>query len=182
MGLLGQTGIRQKTSSPETPSPSDIAPLKDDKNYPVSVYQFAIEIDGSGGKAVTVAYFQSLGGMQVSRKVEPLNEGGLNNYGHEFPGQISYGHVTFTAGLSSCDFFWKWMMDGQYDGYAHKKNFTLVQRNTSHEEAKRWNFFNAFPVSWKINSMDVSIDTSKVVIETLELSFEYFELAEKPQP
>jgi phage tail-like protein len=169
--------IIQSTSSISSPTPETLTPLSDVYEIPIPIYQFSIEI----GDAV-VALFQSLNGMSVSREVEPLNEGGVNHYGYEFPAQVSYSHVTFETGLSSSDFFWKWMMAGQYDGRAQALDFFLVQRRSAptgtspiFEEVHRWNFHNAFPVSWSISDLNVD-ETDHIAIETLELSFDYFEL------
>lgn len=152
---------------------------------PIPIYQFAVEIEG-----ITVLLFQNVTGMEVKREVEPLSVGGENNFGREFPGHVSYGHINFEVGLSSSDFFWKWMMGGEYHGYAIPKTITLIQRRPQPEPGKldpkdaesifevvkTWNIYNAFPVSWKIS--DLGIDNSQnIVIETLELSFDYFELA-----
>jgi phage tail-like protein len=127
--------------------------------------------------------------MSFSREVEPLTVGGENDFGREFPGHVSYGHITFEVGLSSSDFFWKWMKAGDLGGYALAKNFTLVQRRPNPDGAKTpedifqvvksWDFYNAFPVSWKIS--DLGIDNSNnIVIETLELSFDYFNMYDTP--
>jgi phage tail-like protein len=171
--------ILQSTSTIKAPVDETITPLTDVQEIPIPIYQFSIEI----GDAV-VALFQSLNGMSVSREVEPLNEGGVNHYGYEFPAQVSYAHVTFETGLSSSDFFWKWMMAGQYDGRAQVFDFFLVQRRSApdgtspiYEEVRRWNFHNAFPVSWSISDLNVD-ESENIVIETLELSFDYFELVE----
>ncbi len=172
MGLLST----KSTISP--PADASIHPIESLEEYPVPLYQFSIEISDK-----TVALFQSVSELSVTRAIEPLTEGGLNDFGREFPGQISYAHITFGVGLSSSDFFYKWMMDGRYAGRAATKNFTLVQRrpNPSGDspifvEVKRWDFFNAFPVSWKISELSVK-ESSNIVIESLELSFDYFELA-----
>jgi len=184
-------GLLQKTNRPASPTPKPFKPLstvelmtaersnKPREEFPVPVYQFSIEMDGA-----IVAFFQSVTGLSVSRAVEQLTEGGLNNHIHEFPGQISYAHITFEVGMTSSDFFWEWMMDGQYESRAQLKDFVLIQRGPNPDlgerdkeifkEIRSWNFFKAFPVSWRIS--DLSIDASdKIVIETLELSFDYFE-------
>ena len=177
-------GLIQSTSSIPVPPPGSFSPINvQDEEFPIPIYQFVIEIDD-----VTVALFQNVTGMSVSREVEPLTVGGENNFGREFPGHVSYGHIVFEVGLSSSDFFWKWMTKGDLDGYAHAINFTLVQRRpqpdpggASDEEkifeiVKTWDFYNAFPVSWKISDLGVE-NSSNIVIETLELSFDYFLLA-----
>jgi phage tail-like protein len=172
-------GLLQKTSS-VTPA-KDTTPLPIDSldEFPIPSYQFSIEMAGK-----TVALFQTISGMETTRKVEPLDVGGMNDYSLEFPGHVSFSHITFAVGLTSSDFFWRWMMSGSLDGYALSKNFTLVQRRPNPDLSKdpaifpivkRWDFKNAFPVSWKISDLNLD-DSTKIVIETLELSFDYFEL------
>jgi phage tail-like protein len=173
-------GLLQKTSNISTPADFTKIPNWTDDEYPVPIYLFGIHIKDSENP---VALFQSVSGMEVTRNVEPLEVGGLNNYGNEFPGQLSFGHITFGVGLTSHDFFWSWMMDGAVQGYARKMDFTLKQRRPSPTEiadgedilpvVKTWKFVNAFPVSWKISDLDVD-DSNKIVIESLELSFDYF--------
>lgn len=171
----------QKTSS-VTPVPNQDPPpftpldMTGDE-IAIPIYQFVVLIDKA-----TVALFQNVSGMSFSREVEPLTVGGENDFGREFPGHVSYGHITLEVGLSSSDFFWQWMKAGEFDGYVVAKTFTLEQRRPQSKEdekdvfevIKTWNFYNAFPVSWKIS--DLSIDNSQnIVIETLELSFDYFD-------
>jgi phage tail-like protein len=169
-------GLLLKKEKPAKSEPAKLAPLSDFQEVPVPVYQFSIEIG-----EVTVALFQSCSGMEVKRETQPLMEGGLNAYSYEFPGQISYGHITLETGLTSSDFFWKWMVDGQLAGWVQPMNFSLVQRRPSpntYTAIRKWDFHNSFPVKWKISDLNVD-DSQKIVIETLELSFDYFE-ATKP--
>ena len=173
MGLL-------QSSSPMTyPAKLSITPLDDLEEYPIPVYQFSILFDDP---EKPVALFQTVSELSVTRAIDPLTEGGLNDFGREFPGQISYGHITFGVGLSSSDFFYKWMMDGRYAGRAAGKTFTLIQRRPNPEggspifvDVKSWTFTNAFPVSWKLSELSLD-DSEKIVIESLELSFDYFDL------
>lgn len=167
--------LRPKKSSLSPPGPVTLTPLTDIEEYPIPIYQFSIDVDGN-----IVALFQRVAGMSVSRGTESVAVGGENFFGREFPGQISFGHITFEAGLSSSTFFWDWMMTGQFEGRAHSLAFALIQRRPNPKGGtpvgvKLWNFVNAFPVSWKIS--DLKIDNSQsIVIESLELSFDYFYL------
>jgi len=154
-----------------------LKPLTNNDEIPIPAYQFSIEMDGQ-----VVALFQSVSGIAVHRAVEEKSEGGVNNYKHKLPGPFSYGNLTLETGLSSSDFFWKWMMVGQYDGSAQKKDFSLIQRRPNPKAAspafvvvKRWSFHDAFPVSWKLSNLSVDT-TQKIAIETIELAFNYFEL------
>ena len=167
--------LRPKKKSLSPPKPVSLTPLTDIEEYPIPVYQFSIDVGGD-----IVALFQKISGMSVSRGTESVAVGGENYFGREFPGQISFGHIKFEGGLSSSTFFWDWMMAGQFEGRAQSLAFALIQRRPNPKgdvpvEVKLWNFVNAFPVSWKI--ADLNIDNSKnIVIETLELSFDYFYL------
>jgi phage tail-like protein len=163
----------QKVSTINTPTLQGIQGLDDKKDFPIPSYQFSLEI---GDKLV--ALFQSLSGMSIKRDVETIRVGGLNNYEVELPGQLSYGHVTLKSGLTSTDFFWKWMVEGQYEGYANSKNkVTLKHRRSTdqgiEQEYLTWDFINAFPVGWSISDLSVN-DSNSIVVETLEISFDYF--------
>ncbi len=122
-----------------------------------------------------VAFFQKVSGMTVSRNIDELTEGGFNEYTYEFPREFSYSHIKFEIGLSSSDFFYKWMMYGKEQGFAKGINFDLLQRypDKPYDEPRIWHFDSAFPVKWQIS--DLSIGNSKsIVIEKLELSFNTF--------
>lgn len=168
-------GILQEKTTPTKPKYEPLKPLKDYEEVPIPAFLFFVEVD-----TVPVAFFQSCTGLEVTREVMQHIEGGVNNYVHQLPGQISFGRVTLSTGFTSSDFFWKWMMDGQADGWAQRKDFFLVQRRLAakgdkpYEEVKRWNFHNAFPSKWKISDLSVT-DSQKMIIETLELCFDYFE-------
>lgn len=168
--------LLQKPSPVKPASFKGTKPSSDLKEYPVPGYQFAVEFGSE-----TVALFQSIRGISVSRKTVPLEVGGENNFVRELPGRISYGHVTLASGLTSSTFFWDWMTEGQLDGCASRRDFTLVQRRPNPDggtpifaEVHRWNFVGAFPVSWRISDLAID-DAQKIVIESLELSFHYFE-------
>ncbi len=168
-------GLLLKKEKPAKPKYSGgLEPLSDFEEVPIPAYQFSIEIGD-----VTVALFQSCTELEVSRAIETVVEGGLNAYTYELPGQISYGHIRFETGMSSSDFFYKWMMDGQLDGWIQTKNFSLIQRRpapNAYTIVRKWDFFDAYPVKWKISDLSVS-DSEKIVIESLELTFGYFEAA-----
>lgn len=159
-------------ATPKDLAEFSVAPLKDIAEFPMVNYQFTIMIDNN-----PVALFQKVSGMTVERKIDELTEGGFNEYTYEFPREFSYNHITFESGLSSSDFFYKWMMYGKEQGFAMGKGFVLKQRypDKPFDEPKTWNFDGAFPVKWKISDLSVG-NSQNIVIEKLELSFNFFEL------
>jgi phage tail-like protein len=173
-------GLLQQTKTISKPPAVTLTVLSDIEELPVPIYNYSILVD-----SVAVALFQKISGMSVKRETESFSEGGLNNFGRELPGHISYGHVTFETGLTSNSFFWDWMMAGQYGGFAKSLDFTVVQRRPVSpapktgkpvfEVIKTWDFANAFPVSWKVSDLDVG-EQKKIAVETLEISFDFFQL------
>ena len=166
-------GLLLKKDKPGKPKYlTDLKPLSSFEEIPIPAYQFSLEVGD-----ITVALFQACRNLEVTRDVEKLTEGGLNAYTYEFAGHVSFGHVTLETGLTSSDFFWRWMNAGQLDGWIQPMDFSLVQRRPSPEKfvsVRKWDFFNSFPVKWKISDLSVD-DSQKIVIESLELSFDYFE-------
>ena len=166
---------------PDAPDTFDTEPLDDMDEFPLINYEFAIEIYTSEKSTTRVALFQKISDMTVSRNIDTLTEGGFNEYTMEFPREHSYNHITFEGGLTSSKFFYKWMMAGKEKGYAQSFNFVLVQRYPNKDRAKdkvkSWYFESAFPVKWKISDLSIN-DSKTIVVEKLELSFNFFELEE----
>jgi phage tail-like protein len=167
MGLRDSL-VKGKPSDPEDFS---VAPLTDIKDIPLTNYRFVIMIGSD-----QVALFQKVSSIAVERKTEEIVEGGYHDHTFEFPKHFSYSHIKFEVGLASSSFFYEWIMQGVDHGYAVGKDFDLIQQNLDESVAKTWNFFGAFPTKWQIS--DLSITNSKaIVVEKLELSFNYFQLA-----
>jgi len=170
MGL--RDGLIKATETDLKSKDLSVAPLTDMNEFPMVNYDFAIYIGGE-----RVALFQKVSGMKVERNIDELTQGGFNEYTYEFSREFSYSHITFHTGLTSSDFFYKWMMFGKEGGMANSLNFVLMQRiyDGAGRKIKSWAFDGAFPVKWKIS--DLSMDNSKnIIVEELELSFNFFEL------
>jgi phage tail-like protein len=52
------------------------------------------------------------------------------------------------------------------------KNLNVKLLNESHEPLVTWNVVNAFPTKWAV--ADLSATSNTVVIETLQLFYQYF--------
>ena len=151
-----------------------VTPLTDLDAFPVINYQFLLKI---GDESKPVALFQKISGIKVERAIDELTEGGFNEFTYEFPREFGYGHLTLETGLSSSDFFYKWMMYGKEQGFAHGQKLVLDQKlpDKAADAPKSWTFDGAFPVRWEISDLSIG-NSQNVVIETLELSFNFFEL------
>lgn len=135
------------------------------------VHRFAVELEG-----VHVAGFGELSGLQAQTEVFEYKEGGLNTYVHKLPGRTSYSNVTLKWGSTDNTVLWDWYADviASQALSSLKKAVSVIQFDGEHEELRRWNLRDAFPVKWVGPSFNTA--QSQVGIETLELAFAEFEI------
>jgi phage tail-like protein len=129
--------------------------------YPYASFRFRVELDG-----ITAARFSDVSGLQVETETEPYEEGGVNDYVHQFPKRTRYQRLILKRGLTDIDELWKWYQD-VVSGRFVRKNGSVVLMNSAGEDKWRWNFFSAYPVKW--TGPELKADSSTVAFETIEL-------------
>jgi hypothetical protein len=112
------------------------------QTYPYASFRFRVELDG-----ITAARFSDVSGLQVETETEPYEEGGVNDYVHQFPKRTRYQDVV--------------------SGRFVRKNGSVVLMNSAGEDKWRWNFFSAYPVKW--TGPELKADSNTVAFETIEL-------------
>ncbi len=165
-GMVGAAGVRQF---------ENLIGVRFD---PSPTYLFYVEISG-----LIVALFTGVSGIGVTRQIETVREGGLNDAVHSLPGPIEFNRITFKRGLTISKELWDWFQYGIYDFQVKRLNLSIIQGasgqsvmslipgSDSYGVVKRWNVINAYPSSWKLSDLNVS-DTNSVAIETLEIVHE----------
>lgn len=142
---------------------------------PAPAYLFYVTISG-----LMVALFTSCEGVRVSRAVEEVHEGGLNDQVHTLPGPISAGRVTLKRGLSVSRELWDWFTEGLYDCKVKRQQMSIIQGAPGMSAlslvgvkgpgiVKNWDLEGAYPVSYSISDLDVN-HTNRVAIESLEIA------------
>ncbi len=133
--------------------------------------RFGLEIDG-----VSMSYFQGASGFsnETSLVDDAVAMGNGVTVVRKLPGQLTWGPLTLTRGVTTDMEFWNWrkaVIDGDTDGM--RRNCSLVMYNHAGEEKLRYNFERAWPSKW--TGPDVKSDDASVVIETLEIQYESME-------
>src|SRR5678815_4541608 len=114
--------------------------------------------------------FQRVSGLSANVETTPLNEGGQNLYSHRHPRRVSYGNLIlergfvvgsplnleFNAAMSLFKFL--------------PSNVMITLFNGEGIPLSAWLFLKAFPVKWQ--TADLSASEDKVLIDTLELSYQ----------
>ena len=133
--------------------------------------RFGLEIDG-----VSMNYFQSASGFSNESSLvdDVVSMGNGTQVIRKQPGDLTWGPLTLTRGVTSDLALWEWrkeVIDGKTS--AMRRNCSLVMYNHAGEEMVRYNFEQAWPSKW--SGPDVKSDDAAVVIETLEIQYEYME-------
>ncbi len=139
--------------------------------YPPSGFHFLVVFDTS--RSVFDTAFQSVSGLSVEYDVETYKEGGENRFEHKLPGRTKYSDLVLKRGfvVAGSELF-MWCMRAFNDRQFEPANVVVSLLNEQHVPLKTWNVVHAWPKKWSVS--DFNANENGVVIETLELSFRYF--------
>jgi len=152
--------------------------------YPPLGFFFSIEIDGIKEKSNDTK-FQSVTGLSVDVELEEISEGGENRYKHKFPVKTKYPNLVLKRGMLVDSEIVDWFKDGIENFEITPKDLVVklmhdsvkdrtTQNNTSAniQPLYVWNIKGAYPIKWNIDAFNA--EESKVVVETVELAYNYF--------
>ena len=139
-------------------------------------FAFRVEIDG-----IMAAAFRQVSQIRWSSKTTQLREGGNNRGFVNLIDSGEFAPLTLQKGLatgSSANELFLWMQrvhntTGVGDGKFMRANISLVLNDEAGSEAGRFNFYNAFPNKYELGQLDGK--TNEIGIETLEITFDYFD-------
>lgn len=148
--------------------------------YPPASFQFRVDFSGVPGiSGDTEARFQEVSGLNFEITTEELNEGGENRFSYKLPKRARYPNLVLKRGLFKDTAIVDWMND------AMKTFFTVViydfkpvdimvsLLDEAGEPLVNWNIIQAYPV--KLSVSDLRANDNSIVVETLELAYQYFE-------
>lgn len=140
--------------------------------YPPVGFHFRVEfiLDGT---VESDTRFQEVSGLSAELGLEEVVEGGENRFSHRLPTRAKYANLTLKRGLLSESGLIDWCKNAieNFDFTPATVNVTLL--NESHEPvADTLSFIRAWPVKWSVS--DFKAQDNALVIETLELAYNYF--------
>lgn len=118
--------------------------------------------------------FQSVSGLNVELDIEEIAEGGENRFKHKLPVRTRYPKLVLKRGLLADSALIKWVREAVEDFKISPTNITISLLNENHEPLMTWNVVHAYPVKWSVT--DFNAEESKMVIETIELVYNYFNI------
>jgi phage tail-like protein len=129
---------------------------------PYMSYNFLVELGGliAGG-------FTEISGLSSEVKLESYQEGGVNDYVHQFLSHVEYPNLVFSRGLTDLDILWNWYWLTT-QGRPLLLNGTIMLLDNQRLPVMWWNFKDAYPVKWEGPQFD-SNNPTQVGIERIEL-------------
>ncbi|GAB4107765.1 phage tail protein [Echinicola sediminis] len=139
--------------------------------YPPSSFHFIVEFTGIDSKRHDHE-FQSVSGLSVDIDTEEFAEGGENRFKHKFPVKTKYPNLILKRGILADSKVISWCRDAIEDFEFKPIDLTVKLLNEEHEPLMTWNVVHAYPVKWTVE--DFNAQESKMAIESIELSYNYF--------
>lgn len=119
------------------------------------------------------AKFQTVTGLSVDMELEEIAEGGENRYKHKLPVKSKYPNLVLKRGFQIESDFVDWVKDAILNFDFKPKNLNVVLLNEEHKTVYVWNVIGAIPVKWNVEGLNA--EESKIMVESIELAYNYFE-------
>lgn len=149
--------------------------------YPPPAFHFSVRILGAGAAVAALtgsdASFSEISGMQAEWSTEEVTEGGENRFVHRLPKAAKYGNLVLKRGVvTGSSFFTEWV--GASIGSSLSipivtQNLLVMLLDEKAAPTIAWVFVNAYPVKCQVGALNST--GNDVLIETLELSYNYYE-------
>jgi phage tail-like protein len=119
--------------------------------------------------------FREVSGLTRELEEETYNEGGENRFVHKLPVRGRYGDLVLKRGLLVDSGVREWCERAIYELDIEPVPVFVTLLNDEHEPLQSYSVVNAWPKKWSIS--DFNAESSEVVIETLELAYQYFKVS-----
>jgi phage tail-like protein len=138
--------------------------------YPPLGFHFKVELANFPGEFA----FQSVSGLSVDMQTEEIAEGGENRFKHKVPVRTNYRNLVLKRGLLVDSEIITWCRNALENFEFQPTDLIVKLLNEKHEPLISWNVVHAYPVKWSVS--DFNAEQNQLVIETLELTYNYFNI------
>jgi len=139
--------------------------------YPPVGFHFKVEVLGIEPNDNDVR-FTEVSGLMVEVGTEEVAEGGENRFIQKYPLRTKYPELVLKRGMLVDSKIVAWIRANVEDQQVQPKNVDVKLLNAEHQPLVTWHVVNAFPTKWAVSDFNAS--GNAVVIETLQLCYQYF--------
>ena len=123
------------------------------------------------------AAFQEVSGLTKEMQVEEVVCGGENRFKYRLPNGTTFPNLVLKRGViagGSPLLTWcKKTLGGGLSLPITTQNVQVVLLNEKGQTCMSWTFYKAYPVKWAAS--DLNSEKNEILIETIELAYQYFE-------
>lgn len=149
--------------------------------YPPPAFYFSVKFLSPAAVAAALtgydASFQEVSGISASWDVEEVNEGGENRFAHRLPKRGKYNNLVLKRGVvTGSSLLTEWVgltVGANLASPIVPQNLLILLLDAAGLPLIAWGFVNAYPVKCDLGPMDAM--ENKILVETLELAYNYFE-------
>jgi phage tail-like protein len=118
--------------------------------------------------------FQEVSGISRELQTEDVTEGGENRFVHKLPTRASYTPLVLKRGLVVKSALTDWIQAALENLEIKPITVIVALLNERKEPLIAYQFINAYPLKWNISNFNA--ETSGIVVENLELYYQYFKI------
>jgi phage tail-like protein len=133
---------------------------------------FYYKVEFSISKQKNDVRFQAVSGLSVEYDMEEFKEGGENRFTHKLPVRTKYADLVLKRGMLVDSDVTKWCLAAFRDREFKPADLSIILMNEKGEPLRTWNVTHAIPKKWNVT--DLNANDNAIVIETLELIYQYF--------
>lgn len=147
--------------------------------YPPVGFHFRVEFSGMVTKDDdTEIRFQEVSGLTAEIGTEELQVGGENRFTYRLPTRAKFGNLILKRGMLKNSVLVQWITNAIENFKFKPVDVTVHLLDTEHNPLATWTFIKAYPVKWVTS--DFKAQDNSLVIETIELVYQYFVRDKKP--
>lgn len=133
---------------------------------------FYYKVEFGIGKNKNDVRFQSVSGLSVEYEYEEYKEGGENRFVHKLPVRTKYADLVLKRGMLTDSEVIKWCLAAFRDREFKPSDIDIILMNEKGDPLRTWSIAHAIPKKWLVS--DLNANENSLVIETLELTYQYF--------
>jgi phage tail-like protein len=141
-------------------------------DYPPVGFHFRAEFKFSDQRAKAEINFQEVSGLNKEMTTEDFTEGGENRFVYRFPKGTKYPNLVLKRGMKADSKIIDWVRDTIDNFDFSPVDITVTLLNPNHDPLVAWEFIKCWPIKW--STSDLKAQENAVVIETLELNYNYY--------
>ena len=134
-------------------------------------FHFSVEFDVPDAIERDVR-FRDVSGLTMELEEFSYAEGGENRFSHKFPVRGRYPDLVLKRGLLVDSGLRAWIQDAAQNLIVRPVTVWVKLLDETHQPLQTYTVVGAWPKKWVVS--DFNAESSELVIETLELAYQYF--------